>query len=268
MHGAKPKSPPPSFSTSKAHSPAWISTVSSTTCRNEEYPKNTWNGWRDRWTTLSFDDYQTELFIVLNSLDQGDPFSTICYLLYNTDLLKIPDIKTGKWILPIVNDAAVITTGKIFSEMHDKLCNIMNCSGGIFKWAKLHNCEFSIEKFQLLDITKKMAPNPINPRKRISTPWSTLILGNQRIPSKETARFLGVMVDNKMNWKAQCTAVLTKGQDWITHFNRIAHTPYRIHAKYCCQLYLSIAVPRMNQNDIHCWHISHPTPESRYQNNR
>lgn len=166
MHGAKPKSPPPSFSTSKAHSPAWISTVSSTTCRNEEYPKNTWNGWRDRWTTLSFDDYQTELFIVLNSLDQGDPFSTICYLLYNTDLLKIPDIKTGKWILPIVNDAAVITTGKIFSEMHDKLCNIMNCSGGIFKWAKLHNCEFGIEKFQLLDITKKDGTQPNQPQKK------------------------------------------------------------------------------------------------------
>jgi hypothetical protein len=46
-----------------------------------------------RRTTLSFDDYQTELFIVLNGLDQGDPFSGICYLLYNADILKVPDIK-------------------------------------------------------------------------------------------------------------------------------------------------------------------------------
>jgi hypothetical protein len=47
-------------------------------------------------TTLSFDDYQTEAFIVTNGLDQGDPFSGIYYLIYNTDLLKIPIIKTGE----------------------------------------------------------------------------------------------------------------------------------------------------------------------------
>ena len=94
----------------------------------------------------------------------------ICYLIYNVDILKIPEIKAGEWVLLFVDDIALITTDKDFSETYNKIHNIMNWAGGIFKWATLHNCEFSIEKFQLLDITMKLVPNPVNPRKKIPTP--------------------------------------------------------------------------------------------------
>jgi hypothetical protein len=120
----------------------------------------------------------------------------------------------------------------------------MNHTNGIFKWAVIHNCEFGMEKFQLIDITRRLVPNPINPRKKIPMPRKTLILGNKRIPSKETAKFLGVTIDNKLNWKGQCASALAKGQDWVIHFSRIARAS-RVHAKYLHQLYLSIAVPRM-----------------------
>ena len=139
------------------------------------------------------------MFIVVNGLDQGDPFSGICYLIYNADLMKIPIPRLGERILLFVDDAAVIITGKDFSETHAKLWDIMNHTGGIFKWARDHNCEFGIEKFQLLDITRRLAPNPLNPRKRIPMPRRTLILSDKCIPSKDMARFLGMIVDNKMN---------------------------------------------------------------------
>jgi hypothetical protein len=124
----------------------------------------------NRRTTLTFDDWQTEAFIILNGLDQEDPHSGISYLIYNTDLLKIPDLKMGKQMLLFIDDAAVIVTGKDFRETHEKLWNIMNCKDGIFEWAKIHNCEFGIEKLQLLDIMKRPVPNPINPRKKIPMP--------------------------------------------------------------------------------------------------
>ena len=124
----------------------------------------------NRCTTLSFDDYQTEAFIVTNRLDQGDPFSGICYLIYNADLLKIPIIRTGEWILLFVDDAVIIVIGKDFFETHRKLQNIMNRAKGIFEWAKDHNCEFGIEKFQLLDIMQRLTPHPLNPKRRIPTP--------------------------------------------------------------------------------------------------
>ena len=199
----------------------------------------------NRSTTLSFDDHQTEAFIVENGLDQGDPHSGISYLIYNADLLKIPDHKAGEHILLFVDDAAVVVTGKDFTETHEKIRSIMNRTNGILDWARLHNCEFGVEKFNLLDFTRKLVPNPVNPRKKIPTPRRALILGNQRIPSRETARFLGIIVDNKLNWKGQCAAALAKGQDWVIHFSRIARASKGAHAKYLRQLYLSIAVPRM-----------------------
>jgi hypothetical protein len=160
----------------------------------------------NRHTTLTFDDYETEAFIVENGLDQGDLYSGVCYLIYNSDLLEIPIIRIGEWILLFVDDAVIIVTGKDFTETHEKLRNIMNRAGGVFEWAKDHNCEFGIEKFQLLDISRKHIPHQLNPKKKIPMPRRALTLGDQHIPSKETAKFLGVIVDNKLNWKGQCAA--------------------------------------------------------------
>src|ERR1700735_3409901 len=82
-------------------------------------------------------------------------------------------------------------------------------------------------------------------RLRNPTARKTLKIGNQCIPSKETARFLGVMVDNKLNWKGQCTAVLAKGHLWIIQVNRLARISHGIPAKCLRHLYLSVAVPRI-----------------------
>jgi Reverse transcriptase (RNA-dependent DNA polymerase) len=48
------------------------------------------------WTTLVFDDYQMATFLIANGLDQGDPFSGICYLVYNADLMKIRILRLGE----------------------------------------------------------------------------------------------------------------------------------------------------------------------------
>ena len=124
----------------------------------------------NRQTTISFDDYQTEPFEVLNGLNQGDPYSGISYLIYNADVLKIPVLRAGEWILLFVDDAVIIVCGKNFNETHEKLRNIMNRPGGVFEWAKAHNCEFGVERFQILNVAKKQVPNPINPKERIPLP--------------------------------------------------------------------------------------------------
>ena len=79
----------------------------------------------NRRMALAFDDYRTDLFQVNNGLDQGDPFSSICYLIYNADILKIPRIEEGESALLFVDDAALVVTGKNFAETHNKLVSIM-----------------------------------------------------------------------------------------------------------------------------------------------
>jgi hypothetical protein len=59
------------------------------------------------------------------------------------------------------------------------------------------------------------------------------------------AKFLGIIVDNKLSWKAQGAAALAKGQSWIIQFARMTWASCSTMAKYVCKLYLTIAVPCM-----------------------
>ena len=90
-----------------------------------------------------------------------------------------------------------------------------------------------------------MVPHPLNLKKHVLTPCHALMLGNQHIPSAETPKFLGVTVNNKLNWKGQCAATLAKGQKWLFQFARIMRALRGATARYICKLYLSIAVPCM-----------------------
>ena len=67
------------------------------------------------YTTLNFDDFETMAFTVENRLDQGDPYSGICYLIYNLDLLEIPILRIGELVLLFVDDIVITGTGKDFS---------------------------------------------------------------------------------------------------------------------------------------------------------
>ena len=146
-------------------------------------------------------------FKVTNGLDQGDPFSVICYILYNADILDIVNSKTEKGLL-FIDDAAIIATGDTFETTHNTTRNIMTRNDGILNWAKIHNCEFGIDKLQLLDFSKRKIPNPIAPTKTIDMPRQTFILNEHRIKLSQTAKFLGVTLDNKLSWKPQISAAI------------------------------------------------------------
>jgi len=59
-------------------------------------------------------------------------------------------------------------------------------------------------------LTRRLAPNPRKPQEK-----DTNAKEDKHIPSKDMARFLGMIVNNKMNWKGQCAAALAKGQGLV-----------------------------------------------------
>ena len=118
----------------------------------------------------------------------------------------------------------------------------MERTNSILAWANTHNCKFRIKKFQLLDFTKKMVPHPFIRKKRVPSPWTALKIGNHRIPSNNTAKFLGVILDNKLNWKRHGATALAKGQDWPFKLGHISRTYKGTHTKKIRQIYLDVAV--------------------------
>ncbi|PPQ93480.1 hypothetical protein CVT25_008497 [Psilocybe cyanescens] len=91
-----------------------------------------------------------------------------------------------------------MATGKDFLDTHEKLQRLMLRAGGILEWAKEHNCKFGIKKFQLLDATQKTVKDTATGH-WVSILRPDLVLGGQTIKSQSSAKFLDVIVYNKLN---------------------------------------------------------------------
>ncbi|KAF9441568.1 hypothetical protein P691DRAFT_644048, partial [Macrolepiota fuliginosa MF-IS2] len=70
---------------------------------------------KDRQTHLRFDNYISDPIPINNGIRQGDLLSMLIYLIYNTDLLQIPD-REEEEALGYVDNACFITFGKDFES--------------------------------------------------------------------------------------------------------------------------------------------------------
>jgi hypothetical protein len=177
---------------------------------------------RGRKTTLTFDDFQSEEFGIDNGLDQGDPVSGVTYMIYNGGILECLNAKNGEFGALFIDDAYILTVGDDLEETHSKIKHIMEKADGVFQWAADHNCEFGVDKFQLLDLTRRRETDPTRRGKTRPVQRPDILLRDQRIISAETATFLGVKIDRELRWRAQGDRVVAKGQAWVAQIQRIA----------------------------------------------
>jgi hypothetical protein len=120
-----------------------------------------------RQTTLTFDDFRSNMLDIESGLDQGDPLSVITCILYNACFLECLRQEREERGALFVDDAYVLITGVDFEDTHRKIKKIMERPGGVFDWAADHNCEFGVDKFQLIDLTRKLIPHPTLPNRRV-----------------------------------------------------------------------------------------------------
>ncbi len=194
----------------------------------------------NRRTQLRFDDYTSGIFVVTNGLDQGDPLSPIAYMIYNSDILDVPNTKNGEDAILFVDDTTILVIGRNYTETHKKIEEMLHRQGGILQWADAHYCTFGIEKFQLVDFLR--TTNVTTGREGEGE--AILIRGHKVLP-QESAKLLGISIDRRLNWKMHIAAVLAKGKKWINQFRRLARMNKGISPSFIRQLYLTIAIPRL-----------------------
>ncbi|KAJ3792571.1 hypothetical protein GGU11DRAFT_660801, partial [Lentinula aff. detonsa] len=59
------------------------------------------------------------------------------------------------------------------------------------------------------------------------------------------AGFLGILMDQQLRWKEQHSAMIKKGQRWISQFKRITKLRTGLTAQLVRQLYKAKALPRI-----------------------
>jgi ribonuclease HI len=117
---------------------------------------------------------------------------------------------------------------------------------GILDWAETHNCAFEKTKWQLIDCTHKTISNPDRPGRTKPNFGRPFRLDNDTVlKPKRSAKYLGVMVNYKLNWTEQHHAAIAKGLKWMMAGSRIMRSKMGLQARYARQLVLAVCLPKM-----------------------
>ena len=202
-----------------------------------------------RSTVLKFDGSVSECMTIDNGIGQGDPLSMVLYQYYNADLLDIPD-REGEDAVAYIDDAFMLATGKNFQEAHRKLYDLMRKQRGVENWSITHSSPLEYSKLALINFVSrhKNADNP------------SLILLHRTIEPSDSTKYLGVIVDRHLNWKAQHAYAVEKGTKWAAQIHCLARPSWGITPKHAKRLYISIAFPRILYSlDVWCTPSDCPT---------
>ena len=185
-------------------------------------------------TTLKFDGYTSEPINIDNGIGEGNLLLMVLYQFYNADLIEIPKAK-GESAMAYVNDSMMIMMASTFPEMHHMLMDMMERVGGVAEWLLTHNSPLKYSKLALVDFAHSRSPKERTP----------LCLPQKEISPSENTKYLGVIFDQHLNWKAQHVYTSVKGTKWTSQVRRLMRSTWGIMPNHTRRLYMSVAIPRI-----------------------
>jgi hypothetical protein len=175
----------------------------------------------DSWSTiLKFDDHTSEAIELDNGIGQGDPLSMALYQYYNADILEIPN-RLQESAEVYVDDAILTASAKTFEEVHRILADMMTRPGGMIEWSKLHNSSIEYSKLTLIDFAHH----------GIKKTHTLLTLPNVTIKPSQNAKYLGIVLDQNLNWAPQLAHACGKGSKWASQIKRLTRPPWGLTPK-------------------------------------
>jgi ribonuclease HI len=189
---------------------------------------------KGRTTCLKFDNHESDKIHIDNGIGQGDPLSMVLYQYYNADLLDIPNTPQ-EFAAAYVDDAIIVTTAKTFEDTHKILVDMMTREGGALQWASEHNSRFELTKLALLDFAHHC--------KKVNRP--PLQISETTIKASSSVKYLGVYLDQHLNWKEQEAHATKKGAIWAAQIRRVVRPDWGLTPKFARQMYISVALPRI-----------------------
>lgn len=186
-----------------------------------------------RTTILKTNEHITGKVNITVGTPQGSPMSAILFLFYNAPVLD-ELMRQGTTACGFVDDIALLVKAKTPEEncvalanAHDNVC---------MPWARLHGVKFSPPKYQLCHIT----------RKKVNIEAPVIVAGiDKPIKAKKEIKYLGVMLDTKMNWKPQINANKTKALKTVGALARLAGSTWGARFSRMRQMLHAVFIPQL-----------------------
>ena len=219
----------------------------------------------NRKTKLKFDDHISEAITVNNGIGQGDPLSMILYILYNADLLDIPNNPQKEDGIGYIDDIALLAIAANFIETTRIIRDMMMREDGGEEWSISHNSRFKVIKSAISHYTRSTKLDPDLENSCIPLFRPMLILGNQTVQEVKCYKYLGIQIDSQLKWKEQAQRALSNATKWILQFRRLSKPSTGISPKLMRQLYLAVALPKITYG-IDLWYTPPAKPVGHTRN--
>ena len=202
----------------------------------------------DRMQCTEIGDTQSKLDYVKCGVPQGSILGPLLFLLYINDIVMSSDV--FKFIL-FADDTSLFYSHKNKKDATDILNTELS---KISQWLAANKLSLNVGKSKLLIFSNQKSDTQIS-EENLEDNGIKLFMNGERLKEVEFAKYLGVLIDNKLKWTNQIDAInlkLSKGNGLlakIRHFvpNSVIRT-----------LYFSFINPHTDYNLLN-WGMASPT---------
>lgn len=180
---------------------------------------------------------------VRKGCSQGGVLPPLLYILVKDSLLHILN-NSGYFSQSFADDLAIILVGLFLST----LCELMQNAFRILEgWCRTQEQEVNTDKTELVLFT----------RKRIMEGFSAPILFGKEITLSQSAKYLGLHLDPKLNWNIHIQKRLQKATITLWNCRRMFGTNWGLKPRVLCWIYTAIVRPMISYGAVVWWPRCH-----------
>lgn len=191
---------------------------------------------------MRLDKYTSLAKQIRIGLPQGSPLLVILYILYNSELIHVPNLPIQDALLiAYVDDIVHLEAGKSVESVLENLTWMETHSLG---WGQRHGAIFDKRKAQLMFLSR--AREKLKP--------ISFKLGKTQVKLMESATWLGVMLDQKLTYHQHIGNILKKAQRTIALLGQLGNSRWGLGKQEQKMLLDGVLTPKLTY-PMHFWGV-------------